>query len=53
VIRKIVKTDNKDSTIKELSIDGKRTSNLELMANRFNTYFTGIAETLSEKYLHL
>ena len=49
VIRKIVKTENNDSTIKELIIDGKMSSNPELMANKFNTYFTGLAETLSEK----
>jgi hypothetical protein len=51
VIRKIVKTESRDSMIKELSIDGKMTSNPELMANSFNTYFTGLAESLSGKIL--
>ena len=49
LIRSIVKMGEHESKIESLIINGDRTEDAELMANKFNNYFTNIARSLAEK----
>ena len=49
VIRKIVKTENKDTWINEINLNGELISDPNIMAEHFNSYFTGMAKALSNK----
>lgn len=49
IIRSIVKTSNSDVMIKEINIEGSPVNDPERMAKHFNEYFTGLAQSLSDK----
>jgi len=49
IIRTIVKREDRDTVINELNINGIPVNDAELMAEKFNFYFTGLAKSLSAK----
>ena len=49
IIRKLVKTTNRDTWIKEIKLEGDLVTDPDLMADTFNAYFTGLAQVLSDK----
>ena len=49
IIKKMIKTKNMDETIKELWIDNQIITDPTNIANKFNSYFTGLAQSLSMK----
>lgn len=49
VIRSILNTSNNNTKIDELCINGVKITDAETMAERFNSYFSSIAQTLSDK----
>jgi len=48
-IKSIINTNNIDTGIKELNIDNQIITNPVIIANKFNSYFTGLASTLLQK----
>src|SRR5688572_16465383 len=49
IIRKLVKTNNRDTWIKEIKLEDDLVNDPETMAAKFNEYFTGLAQVLSDK----
>jgi Reverse transcriptase (RNA-dependent DNA polymerase)/Endonuclease-reverse transcriptase len=49
LIRSIMKMGEQESKIDSLKINGDRIDAAEMMANKFNNYFTSIAQSLAEK----
>jgi hypothetical protein len=51
IIKSIVNSKTSDTIIESLSVNGQPITNSELIAEKFNNYFTGIAQNLSKKFL--
>jgi len=49
IIRKLVKTNNRETWIKEIKLEDELVNDPETMAAKFNEYFTGLAQVLSDK----
>jgi len=49
IIRSILNTSNNNTKIDELCINGVKITDAETMAEKFNSYFSSIAQTLSDK----
>jgi Reverse transcriptase (RNA-dependent DNA polymerase) len=49
LIRSIVKRGEQESKIESLNVNGEKIETGEIMANKFNNYFTSIAHSLAEK----
>ena len=49
IIRKLVKTNNRDTWIKEIKLEDDLVNDPERMAAKFNEYFSGLAQVLSDK----
>jgi len=47
VIRTIIKSGNKDTFINEIKLEGNVINDPVTMAEHFNSYFTGLAKSLS------
>ena len=48
LIKSIVNTENKDTIIKEILINGKKIEDSELIADIFNTHFTNLPKSLAQ-----
>ena len=51
LIKSIVKIGSLESSIEGLVINGTKTDNADIMANKFNNYFANIVSPLLMKYL--
>jgi Reverse transcriptase (RNA-dependent DNA polymerase) len=49
LIKSLITSNDQDSHIKELKIDGQKVSDPAIMAEKFNCYFSSIASNLSKK----
>ena len=53
IIRSLAGMGDQETRIDSLVINGERIADSVIMANKFNNYFTGIAQSLAEKFLFL
>lgn len=49
IIRQLVGTESKDTIINELKVNGNLINDPEIMAHKFNDYFTGLLKSFADK----